>query len=571
MGVELSVDIRTDFVPRAEYTEVLVSLDGQPPLRVPARGPASLDPRRVADFEGLAPSSAREMRVALLDSSGRELVARDAVLVHQRDLAVTLTFSRDCRGVMCPRFEGDANISCLAGRCVNPDCVTGSEPTCPEANCMGDTDCDALSACAAARCQAGVCLYEPLDDICSADEFCDPERGCRALPVETDTGARDTGARDTGVDAGPDTSPEDTGMDTEPTPECSDGETRSCTTICGSSGTQRCMFAEFEPCEAPSEDCSNERDDDCDGRVDESTTCPVGTTEPCTTTCDTTGERTCESCGWGACVPPGESCNGNDDNCDGEADEIFECAFGTTEPCTTSCGSTGERLCTPSCTWLSVCIPPDEVMCNERDDDCDGGVDEGTRVTLDSVGYSTDLARRQPACDGVGERYGADCNAAFHRHCTFETCSNTGLGPAENSGDSATAVCVQGVLVTRVPWDELRAIQPGCASVADSASEACRSAVHRFCAARDEISGFGPVEIRPADADLVCVPWADVLSTTYSAMRALIPGCDGSVGNRSGLACNAAIHRFCRSRGAESGFGPLENSGDNLQVACLSR
>ena len=33
--------------------------------------------------------------------------------------------------------------------------------------------------------------------------------------------------------------------------------------------------------------------------------------------------------------------------------------------------------------------------------------------------------------------------------------------------------------------------------------------------------------------------------------------------------CNAAIHRECTSRGAASGWGPLEHSGDNLQIACV--
>ncbi|MFH1808200.1 MAG: S8 family serine peptidase [Pseudomonadota bacterium] len=42
--------------------------------------------------------------------------------------------------------------------------------------------------------------------------------------------------------------------------------------------------------------------------------------------------------------------------------------------CTTSCGTTGTWLCGESCRW-ALCVAPPE-QCNQRDDDCDGIVDE---------------------------------------------------------------------------------------------------------------------------------------------------------------------------------------------------
>ncbi len=48
-------------------------------------------------------------------------------------------------------------------------------------------------------------------------------------------------------------------------------------------------------------------------------------------------------------------------------------------------------------------------------------------------------------------------------------------------------------------------------------------------------------------------------------------GCDGSTqARRIGPDSNAAMHRFCASQGRTSGFGPLENSGDTVFVACVS-
>jgi cysteine-rich repeat protein len=131
----------------------------------------------------------------------------------------------------------------------------------------------------------------------------------------------------------------------------------SCTTTCGSTGSGTCSSTCTLPppaaCTPPAESC-NGRDDDCDLACDNGYGCCAGATSSCTTTCGSSGTRTCSaSCTWGTCLPPAESCNGADDDCDTICDNGYPCCAGQPTSCTTICGSTGTGTCKSNCT-----IPP---------------------------------------------------------------------------------------------------------------------------------------------------------------------------------------------------------------------
>jgi len=149
-------------------------------------------------------------------------------------------------------------------------------------------------------------------------------------------------------------------------------------------------------------------DDNCDGKVDNMTadSCPRGDEFACATDCGTEGTAVCDDdCRPGDCVPPGEECNGEDDDCDDVVDNGFACVRGAAVDCTTTCGSTGTGTCTDDCRIPppGSCQVPDEA-CNGIDDDCDDDIDEGVfGITAGPLDVTTDEHRAQHPVIAFGE------------------------------------------------------------------------------------------------------------------------------------------------------------------------
>jgi hypothetical protein len=151
---------------------------------------------------------------------------------------------------------------------------------------------------------------------------------------------------------------------------CGDGEQ-----LCGADGTwSACSIAA-----AAADTCDPGNDDDCDGRVNEGCACTPDATRPCaqgglfgkcaggSQTCDAQGE-------WGACSITASAADlcvpGNDDNCNGIANEGCLCLDGATRSCGTCSGS---QTCTNGRSGsYDACVGGTADHVFYRDEDGDG-------------------------------------------------------------------------------------------------------------------------------------------------------------------------------------------------------
>jgi hypothetical protein len=327
-----------------------------------------------------------------------------------------------CVGASCQVFDcPDAQVPSVCG-CDAPDSDQDGTPDCVD-ECASDRNKKAPG-----RCGCGTSdLDTDLDGVPDCNDECSGKAGATYVPdtscgvgycrgqnkastcvngVETQCkpGAPKSGTDATcdGIDDDCDgTVDEDFGMRSS---SCGKG-------ACARTGTVRCVNGKtVDSCMAGAAPASDDDscdgvDEDCDGQADEdypakASSCAAGA-------CAATGMITCsdgkvvDSCEAKAPISSSDAtCNNVDDDCDGKVDEDYK-------PTATKCGvgacaATGTTRCSAG-KVVDSCQPAakpsdDDTSCNDVDDDCNGMVDDGFVASASQCGQGVCAASGMKTC-----------------------------------------------------------------------------------------------------------------------------------------------------------------------------
>lgn len=182
-------------------------------------------------------------------------------------------------------------------------------------------------------------------------------------------------------------------------PRCLEGEKKECMGPCGDIGYQKCVREQWSPCidvKIPSPETCNGEDDDCDGYIDEdlndTETCgiSVGICMPGRYRC-IQGKMVCV----GGISPSKERCDGRDNDCNGLIDDIPEEVCYTGDPETRNIGicHAGIRRCIDGVSTCDFQQLPEPPRCGSGlDYDCDGRLDGLNSIDPTDVIFAVDMS-----------------------------------------------------------------------------------------------------------------------------------------------------------------------------------
>jgi len=324
-------------------------------------------------------------------------------------------------------------------------------------------------------------------------------------------------------------------------------------------------------------------DENCNGSSNEGCGCNVGDTLPCGMALPgcPMGTQTCSSGSFGPCSVSATvlSCYG-----DADGDGYAPAAGAVTLACTCPLGTTTRAPSGPGqidCNDLPPTGGSDHPgvveVCDGRDNDCNGLVDENLHLTVtglvpqSSFPLCTDITAwgREPQCArGVAEW----CSSPAARgagECAYDS----GFGHLEINTSFVVVGCTVADQKSSIALSQLTAINAGCVATRAGYS-ACRSAANRLCTMQGRAGGYAyPTAVAGSwTLDCFASGHAEFRGTDWATLTAALAGTGLQCTSPSdGWPCNVAIHRYCVGNGFVTGFGPVEQSATVAGVVCLRR
>jgi hypothetical protein len=311
-------------------------------------------------------------------------------------------------------------------------------------------------------------------------------------------------------------------------------------------GTKTCSGGAWGSCVGqvlPATEICDTLDNNCNGTVNDGVaaqSCYTGPSGTAGVGICKAGTQVCTASGWGACtgqtLPGTETCDNADNNCNGKVDD------GLSQACYTGpSGTLNVGLCkagTQSCSagaW-GVCtgqtLPATE-LCDNKDNNCNGQIDEGTITQTCYTGPS--------GTENVGTCHGGT-----------QTCAGAGQwGTCAGQVVPVAEVCADGI-----DQDCTGAVDNGCPCSHDKCTSgialngaACGTAVTAVCASDSFCCKYGwdslcISEVRTLGKSLTCAESQGTCAhTVCTTGAALVNGCDASLAACVAKIC--AADSFC--------------------------
>lgn len=174
------------------------------------------------------------------------------------------------------------------------------------------------------------------------------------------------------------------------------------------------------------------------------------------------------------------------------------------------------------------------------------------------------LVAADPECTDLSLGGTLACNRAAHGHCAALDCFTSGFGPPSGHAPMPDAVMCVDGEVRETTYTTLQTFLPACDGVTERLGAACATAIHRYCASVGAVSGFGPVESEGDALTVTCLPSAIVVPTTRETLAGFASRCLADP-----VTCGIAAWNYCASLGHLGGYGPVEDTGSGVDVVCL--